>query len=433
MTPAASRFGSTYVVGDVLAVGGMGIVHAASQRSLARAVALKVPRSELAGDPEVRARLRLEALAAARVDHRNVVRVLDLGTHEGVPFLVMDRIVGPRLGEVVLACGRLSTSVAVALLRQLLSGLAEVHASGVIHGDVKCDNVLVATERDGSASVRLVDFGLARLAATAAGYNAEVVTGTAEYLAPELIVGGPTSFASDVYATGVILYELMTGTTPFVGGSTAEVMERALSEVAPPMSWRCPDCEISVELDDVVSRALASDPAERFADGEAFLRALVAATGLAAEPTMLPADAPRSASVTRSAPTAPMLEPRRVGDPRIDHHRRAIAENLTTNDGAAIVVAYLGLARVFVEQHELASAIAELEQGVTVLSRSIENAPIWRLLLTLAALYDGRGDRVRARETTRDARDHAIRAQSKLGRDRADRLWSRLARTRHAH
>jgi len=444
MTPAPRRFGSNYVLGDVLAVGGMGIVHTAIQRSLDRTVALKLPRPELAGDPAILERFRIEALAGSRVNHRNVVRVLDFGRCEGTPFLVMDHIVGPRLGDVLLDCGRISAGVAVALVEQLLAGLAEAHACGVVHGDVKCDNILVETQRDGTAVARLIDFGIARFVGTRQREAPleVVVAGTPEYLAPELIIGGPSSFASDVYAAAVILYELITGATPFAGGSSPEIMERAISERAPPMSWRSPDCEISMELDEVVGQALAPNPKERFANATAFRVALASATGVVAAPMVVPKGTPPRGTVSTSTPTARIGQiqilhldahdatPEQRSDARIQHHRSTLAAMLPTNDGDAIVVAYLGIARVYVEQHQLDAAIAELESAVALLSRATDKArraPVWRLLLTLAALYDGRGDRAMARETTRDARDHAIGASSNLGRERADRLWARLS------
>ncbi|HEY0252384.1 MAG TPA: serine/threonine-protein kinase, partial [Kofleriaceae bacterium] len=134
-----------YVLGELLGVGGMGVVYAARQTALQRDVALKIPRPELVADPHVIQRFRTEALAAARVAHRNVVSVFDYGQVDGVPYLVMERIVGPRLGRLVVEHAPMSVTRAIDIVTQLLDGLEESHASGVVHADVKSDNVLVET------------------------------------------------------------------------------------------------------------------------------------------------------------------------------------------------------------------------------------------------------------------------------------------------
>jgi serine/threonine-protein kinase len=187
-----------YVVGDMLGIGGMGVVYAAVQRSLDRTVALKMPRSELATDPSVRRRFRNEGLAGSRVDHPNIARVLDYGSHGDSLFLVMELAPGRSLGELA-ARGTMPVATAVGVVRQIVAALAHVHAAGIVHGDVKCGNILVETLRDGHAMPRLIDFGLARIGSDSTRDGEDrLVSGTPEYLAPEIIRGEPPRRRSPV-------------------------------------------------------------------------------------------------------------------------------------------------------------------------------------------------------------------------------------------
>ncbi len=295
-----------YVLGDVIGSGGMGIVYAAVQASLHRTVAIKLPKDEHAGDPEVVARFRTEAMSGAHIHHRNVVGVLDFGVHAAAPFLVMEHVVGPRLGEVVTDRGPLPFSLAANLVHQVLAGLADIHANGIIHGDVKADNILVEGLRDGSSIPRLMDFGLARLAEEPwISRDHGLVAGTPDYLAPELVRGGATTFASDVYAMGMVCYEMLTGETPFAGGTSEQIMQRQLSDPAPPISWRRPRAPAS--FDAFVARAIAKQPTERFVDAREMCDALAEiAVELASMPSLNDAASP----VTPRTVTAPIHGPR---------------------------------------------------------------------------------------------------------------------------
>ena len=263
-----------YVLGNVLGIGGMGVVYAALQIALDRVVALKLPRPELAGDPHVKARFHIEALTSSRIAHRNVVRVFDYGEHAGAPYLVMEHVAGPRLGQLLAEHGALPIPLALQLVGQIASALEEAHANGVVHADVKCDNILVETVRDGSLHSRLIDWGIARFSDRDDTGDGLLVTGTPEYLAPEVALGGRPSFAADVYGVGVMLHELISGETPFADG--AEVLVSKLDEPTVPLSRRCPGLPISPALDDLVLRALARDPSTRFPDAAALCRALEA-------------------------------------------------------------------------------------------------------------------------------------------------------------
>ena len=172
--------GGNYVLGDMLGIGGMGVVHVAVQRSLDRTVAVKLPRPELAHDGHVRRRFRNEALAGSRINHRNIVRVLDFGDQHGMPYLVMEHVAGPRLGQLLEEVGSLPYMAALVLVRQIVAGLEDAHADGIVHADLKCDNVLVETLRDGTAVPRVIDFGFARFIDERPERPERLVSGTHE-------------------------------------------------------------------------------------------------------------------------------------------------------------------------------------------------------------------------------------------------------------
>ena len=389
-----------YELGDVLGIGGMGIVYAAVQRTLDRTVAVKLAHPHLVSDPSVREHFRIEALAGSCIDHRNVVRVLDFGHVGHAPFIVMEHVSGPRLAELLIERGPLSIPAAIALVRQVLEGLAAVHAHRIVHGDVKPDNILVHTDEDGSTIPRLIDFGIAHFVDDPWLGAQRTVSGTPEYLAPEVLRGERPTFASDVYAAGVLLFELVTGTTPFAGATNEEILRRQLAGEPAPLSSRV--ASHSRDLDEVVGRALALLPADRYADAAAFGAALGSAT--AAEP----------ARATE------------LGS-RVAQQRDAVGAAILNGDIQVIVVAYLQLASALIDEHELEGAISELEEGVQLLAGARDHAGLWRLMLSLATLYAGRGDRAKARASTRAARHHAATVGSALGCTRAEQLWRRLA------
>jgi serine/threonine protein kinase len=420
--------GNNYVLDGVLGIGGMGVVHAALQRSLERTVAIKLPRPELVNDPHVRRMFRNEALAGSRASHRNIVGVLDFGSDCGVPYLVMEHIVGPRLGQLLHELGPLPLDAALDMVRQIVAGLEDAHANGVVHADVKCDNVLVQTMRDGSVTPRLIDFGVAQLVDSRVALDAidPMVTGTPEYVAPEVARGERPTPAADVYAVGVMLYELVAGMTPFCGESAEAILSNKLEADAVPLRRRCPDLEMSSELDELVSRTLARDPDERPADGHELGRCLDAACRRSSpfQPVTLVSSIFSTEAITATMPRidASPTKPR----PSITERRLQVLAAIRGGSVERITTAYLELARELVDHQQLVGAEAELEEAVDLLMGSEGHGPVWRLLLSLAALYDHRGDHVRARLAARAARDHAAETGSTLGRERSERLCARL-------
>src|SRR3954466_2460031 len=209
-----------YAIEARLARGGMASVYLATDVRLERRVAVKVMHSALAEDPEFVARFNREARAAARLSHPDVVSVYDQGEDDGHVFLVMEYVAGATLRDVLRDRGRLPAAEAVAVMDHVLAALGAAHAAGLVHRDVKPENVLVTAD----GRVKVADFGLARaIAGTTITGDDSMLLGTAAYLAPEQVRDGAADARSDVYAAGVLLFELLTGAPPFSGESPIAV------------------------------------------------------------------------------------------------------------------------------------------------------------------------------------------------------------------
>ena len=263
----------------------MGLVFLAEQISLGRTVAIKLLQPALTANDAVVRQFHTEAIAACRVKHTGAVSVIDCGTTDtGAPFIVMDQVPG-RLLSTVIAEEELALPRVIEIVQQLLRTLKVAHAQRVIHADVKSDNVMLDRTAEGDA-VTLIDFGLARI--DGRWEPSDVVSGTPEYIAPELVRGEPPTVTSDLYGIGVIMYELLTGLTPFAGGSTEEILRRQLEDEVVEPSQRRPDRGIPALLDQIVLRALSKDPRARFQSAAELARALTAVRKTDARPTAAP-------------------------------------------------------------------------------------------------------------------------------------------------
>src|SRR4051794_14399161 len=250
--------------------GGMGIVYLATELRLDRQVALKVIRTELAGDEDFRARFRSESRTAASVEHPRVVTVFGAGERDGLLYVSMRYVPGRDLGQMVEADGPLSPDDATRLIAQVADGLDAVHAAGLVHRDVKPHNVVV--DHDGDA--HLTDFGLAKAMGATTGLTATgQVIGTVDYMAPEQIEARRVDARTDVYALGGVLFHAITGRVPFAErGSSAKMWAHGHEE--PPSAGG----ERTSVLDPVIRRAMAKDPADRYPSAGDLGRAAVAAT-----------------------------------------------------------------------------------------------------------------------------------------------------------
>ena len=276
---AGRRLAGRYELEAEVASGGMGTVWRARDEVLGRPVAVKVLHEHLARDPDLLDRFRLEAVAAARLNHPAIVRVFDTGIDDGVCYIVMELFEGTTLQAVLAERGTLQPEEAARIVGSALHGLGHAHREGVIHRDVKPGNILL--DRDGW--VKVTDFGIAK--AAFAGDDLTTtgnLLGTSRYLAPEQVTGGPTDARTDLYSTGIVLYEALTGRVPFEAAThIATATLRLSAEVVRPRALRS---GIPRALDAVVMRALARDADQRFASAEEMAEALEQAVPTGAPP-----------------------------------------------------------------------------------------------------------------------------------------------------
>jgi serine/threonine protein kinase len=266
-----------YEVGDVLGQGGFGVVVAGRHRQLDRAVAIKQLPVALASDPAVRRRFTAEARVLASLDHPHVVPVFDFVEREGLCLLVMELLPGGTLHARVTAAGGFTAPRSVAVSLACASGLAAAHRRGVLHRDVKPDNMLFAA----SGAIKVTDFGIAKVIGgpETVMTRAGDVLGTPAYIAPEQVRGSPLSPATDVYALATMLYELLAGTLPFVNeGEDIALLFKHAYEAPIPLGETAP--AVPGPVAEVVMRALATEPAERFESAESFGVALAQASAL---------------------------------------------------------------------------------------------------------------------------------------------------------
>jgi len=250
-------FADRYRVERKLGSGGMADVWLAEDQELGRYVAVKILHERYANDEQFVERFRREATHAAGLSHPNIVSIYDRGVAGGSYYIVMEYIEGRTLKELIVTRGPCPVPVAISYTRQILAALRYAHKNGIIHRDIKPHNVLV--DREGR--VKVADFGIARAGASEMTEAGSIV-GTAQYLSPEQARGAPVDESSDLYSTGIVLYELLTGTVPFTGETPVEIAMKHLSQTPEAPSTRRPD--IPHDLDLVVLRALAKEPAERY-------------------------------------------------------------------------------------------------------------------------------------------------------------------------
>jgi serine/threonine-protein kinase len=251
-----------YRVEAIIATGGMSAVYRGLDTRLDRPVAIKVMESRYAGDQQFLTRFQREARAVARLKDSGLVAVYDQGVDGAHPFLVMELIEGGTLRELLHERGPMPPHAVAAVLRPVLSGLAVAHRSGLVHRDVKPENVLISDDGD----VKIADFGLVRAVAEAKITSDSVILGTAAYLSPEQVSTGDASPRSDVYGCGILIYELLTGATPFGGDSPLAVAyQRMDNDVHPPSEVIS---GVPRQFDELVLQSTARNPADRFADAQ---------------------------------------------------------------------------------------------------------------------------------------------------------------------
>jgi len=257
--------GEKFKLTACIGIGGSGAVYKADQIALGRTVAVKILNEDLSADARMIKRFRDEAMSASRLNHPNCVSIIDYGqSSDGLLYLAMEYVKGPTLTQLLVNENPLAVERVIDICMQSLAGIEEAHLAGVVHADLKADNIILDQRRAGIDVVKIVDFGIARLVTgVAKDPEDRSISGTPEYMAPEVISGAPPSFASDIYAVGIILYELLAYKTPFFAGSTTEILANHLKALIPSLANRRE--HVPKELDAIVGKALAKHPADRFA------------------------------------------------------------------------------------------------------------------------------------------------------------------------
>ncbi|MDE3178715.1 MAG: tetratricopeptide repeat protein [Acidobacteriota bacterium] len=288
-----THFGPRYTIESLLGRGGMGLVYKAHDEELDRTVALKLVRPELTRDAEAMRRFKQELLLASRISHKNILRIHDLGDVGGVKFISMAFVEGKDLHHLLKEQGRLPTAQIVAIGRELCAALEAAHNEGVVHRDLKPQNVMI--DQEGHALVS--DFGLAKSleAESSMMTRAGEVLGTPRYMSPEQVEGKPADDRSDIYALGLIVYEMATGDSPFPGDSAAQMMVQRLT--VKPKDPRVLNPDLPPYLSKIILRCLEVDPARRYGSASEILSDLDAAHASKSSQA-------RSLQITLAAPTS---------------------------------------------------------------------------------------------------------------------------------
>jgi serine/threonine-protein kinase len=248
----------------------MANVYKAMDLNLQRDVAVKILRTDLIEDPNFRARFLQEARSAANLTHPNIVTIYDFGHDSGQFFIIMEYVEGNDLKTVIRSQGQQSVQQAVDLMIQIGQGVGYAHRAGLVHCDLKPQNILVSPD----GRVKITDFGISRaLASITPEERADVVWGSPKYFSPEQAAGNAPSPASDVYALGIILFELLTGELPFEANTSADLAE--LHQTAQPPTPRIKNPSISIELELILLKVLSKEPAARYRTADQFARVLM--------------------------------------------------------------------------------------------------------------------------------------------------------------
>jgi len=256
-----------YALRGVLGRGGMAEVREGWDTRLNRPVAIKLLHPALTAEPGVRSRFADEARSAAQLCHQNIVTVYDFGEHQGSPFIVMERLPGQTLADVI-ATGPMPVHHVRAMLDDVLAGLSVAHAAGVLHRDIKPGNILVSAPGD---SMKVADFGIAKTGGAAHTMTGQIV-GTMSYMSPERLAGAPASIADDLYAVGLLGYEALLGRRVFPQDNPAALARAIMDSPPPPVASMRAD--VDPVLAGVIDRAIARNPLQRFSSAEHMRAAL---------------------------------------------------------------------------------------------------------------------------------------------------------------
>jgi serine/threonine-protein kinase len=315
-----------YFIHQLLGHGGMGDVYKATHLTLDRPVVLKLLKKLFHSDPSLVQRFHREARASSRLNHPNSITIIDFGqTDDGTLFMAMEYLSGKSLERIVAEEHPLPEGRVIHIVAQILAALGEAHSLGIIHRDLKPANVMIEPRRDEPDFVKVLDFGIAKLNEPGSGgpglTQAGIVCGTPGYMSPEQVRGEELDPRSDIYAVGVILYEMLTGVLPFESDTPMGLVTKHLVEDPPPIAVRRPGTVVSEELEAVIMRALARDRDQRFSSSDE-MRAALLACGAPVAQSMRPTPAPSStmifdpASIGGAGAARPPTGPARTTGPQ---------------------------------------------------------------------------------------------------------------------
>jgi serine/threonine protein kinase len=296
-----------YRIDQRIGAGGMGVVYKAERVGLGRRVAIKFLHADLAADPALRTRFEREAKAMSQLHHPHCVPVIDFGVADA-PYLVLEYVPGESLTQLINR-GPLPVKRAVNIMRQILAGLEHAHGLGIIHRDIKPDNVILAEVTGTGDQARLFDFGLAKIVSDAqqsvARAPSAMAIGTPSYMSPEQAVGDSVDARSDVYGCGIVLFQMLTGKKPFSAKEPMDVLRMHVEKRPPTLAEGAGDRQFPAPLEAIVSRALSKRPEQRFPTALDFAEALENLE--LSPPPVVEKDAP--VLPPRPAEPAPLIKP----------------------------------------------------------------------------------------------------------------------------
>jgi serine/threonine-protein kinase len=362
-------FDGRYRIQRKLGAGGMADVYLAEDQELGRRVAIKILNGRHANDDQFIERFRREAKNAAALNHPNIVSIYDRGEAEETYYIAMEFLDGRTLKELIVSRGAAPINVAIEYARQILSALRFAHRHGIVHRDIKPHNVLV----DGEGRVKVTDFGIAR-AGTSQMTEAGSIVGTAQYLSPEQARGGEVDPRSDLYSLGIVLYELLTGKTPFDGETPVEIAMKHLSTAPKPPSKLRPD--VPPELDMVVMRALAKNPDDRYQSADEMegdldrvargarvsATTVDTATQVLRRPAAAAVGAATAATMIAPPPSAAAVPPAVIEEEEFDEHGEADRPLWPWLVAIGFVIA--AIVAAFFVWHELSSSTPQVSVGL---------------------------------------------------------------------
>ncbi len=357
-----SVLGGRYEILQLLGMGGMGAVYKAHDMEVDRAVGLKVIRPDLAGNPAILARFKQELILARQVTHKNIIRIYDLSEAEGVKFITMEFIEGEDLRTILTRAGKLAPDDAIGIIRQTCNGLQAAHAEGVIHRDLKPSNIM----RDGAGRVVIMDFGLAKTVQSDGMTQTGMMIGTMEYMSPEQAMGSDLDARSDIFAIGLIFYELITGNMPYRADSAIASLVRRTQERAVPLHEVEPTAPLPVSQ--IVAKCLERNPKDRYSSVQELLDDLDLAQGKRPRSSVSGQSALRMSAfagdaVTIGAPSPAVPQPEVGTKPGSPRKWMLVA--------AMVLVAVLGVGGYFAFSGHTGTSTSKTQPAVAAMSLAV--------------------------------------------------------------